>query len=119
MFGTCHCNFSGLVCYVILVHGSSFVSCLQRLRIRKMPLFMLPRVNLIGGGQAKGSPRDAAVVFTPAKAADNQLYMYNLTLPHGFFSRAPIGATDLFKRKYFCVRCTICWNNCCFSAALV
>ncbi|KAL0049946.1 hypothetical protein WJX82_001365 [Trebouxia sp. C0006] len=55
------------------------------------------RVNLIGGGQAKGSPRDAAVVFTPAKAADNQLYMYNLTLPHGFFSRAPIGATDLFK----------------------
>ncbi|DBA95115.1 TPA: hypothetical protein ACH3X1_002625 [Trebouxia sp. C0004] len=57
------------------------------------------RVNLIGGSQAKGSPSDAAVVFTPAKAADNQLYMYNLTLPHGFFSRAPIGATDLFKSE--------------------
>ncbi|DBA69416.1 TPA: hypothetical protein ACH3X2_012829 [Trebouxia sp. C0005] len=55
------------------------------------------RINLIGGGQAKGSPSDAAVVFTPAKAADNQLYMYNLTLPHGFFSRAPIGATDMFE----------------------
>ena len=64
-----------------------------------MPFTFVHRVNLIGGGQAKGSPSDAAVVFTPAKAADNQLYMYNLTLPHGFFSRAPIGATDMFKSE--------------------
>ncbi len=64
-----------------------------------MRLCCVHRVNLIGGSQAKGSASDAAVVFTPAKAADNQLYMYNLTLPHGFFSRAPIGATDLFKSE--------------------
>ncbi len=91
--------YSGLVGYNSLVHGNSCVSCLQRQWIRNIHPCIVPRVNLIGGGQAKGSASDAAVVFTPAKAAHNQLYMYNLTLPHGFFSRAPIGATDLFKSE--------------------
>ncbi|KAL3131914.1 hypothetical protein ABBQ38_007617 [Trebouxia sp. C0009 RCD-2024] len=59
--------------------------------------FCVCRVNLIGGRRAKGTPTDTAAVFTPAKAADRQLYMYNLTLPHGFFSRSPPGAADLFK----------------------
>lgn len=61
--------------------------------------FCVCRVNLIGGRRAKGTPTDTAAVFTPAKAADRQLYMYNLTLPHGFFSRSPPGAADLFKSK--------------------
>ena len=61
---------------------------------------LLPcRVNLIGGSQVNGTATDTAAVFTPAKAADKQLYMYNLTLPHGFFSRSPLGATDLFQSK--------------------
>ena len=58
------------------------------------------RVNLIGGSEASGTASDTAAVFTPAKAADRQLYMYNLTLPYGFFSRAPLGATDLFNSEF-------------------
>lgn len=57
------------------------------------------RVNLIGGTGATGTATDTAAVFTPAKAADKQLYMYNFTLPHAFFSRSPPGATDLFRSK--------------------
>lgn len=64
------------------------------------------RVNLIGGTGANGTATDTAAVFTPAKAADKQLYMYNLTLPHGFFSRSPLGATDLFKSKLLSVKHT-------------
>ena len=99
MYGAICCAYSGLVCYVVLVLGLLTFECLQHMWIRNARLCTVPRVNLIGGGQAKGSPIDAAVVFTPAKAADNQLYMYNLTLPHSFFSRAPTGATDLFKSE--------------------
>lgn len=58
---------------------------------------LLCRVNLIGGSQANGTATDTAAVFTPAKAANKELYMYNLTLPHGFFSRSPLGATDVLK----------------------
>ena len=54
---------------------------------------------MFGGSKAQGTAADTAAIFTPAKAADNQLYMFNLTLPHGFFSRAPLGATDMFQSK--------------------
>lgn len=51
------------------------------------------RVNLIGGGEAIGTATDTAVVFTPGEAAHNQMYLYNMTLPHGFFSQAPPGTS--------------------------
>ena len=77
---------------------------------------LLPcRVNLIGGSQANGTSTDTAAVFTPAKAADKQLYMYNLTLPHGFFSRSPLGATDLFKSE---LRSIICSAQCRFMNSI-
>lgn len=51
------------------------------------------RINLIGGGSAQGTATDAAAVFTPGEAAQNQMYLYNMTLPHGFFSQAPPGTS--------------------------
>lgn len=51
------------------------------------------RVNLIGGGEAQGTATDVAAVFTPGEAAQNQMYLYNMTLPHGFFSAAPEGTS--------------------------
>ena len=51
------------------------------------------RINLIGGGEAQGLATDTAAVFTPGEAAQNQIFLYNMTLPHGFFSQAPPGTT--------------------------
>ncbi len=45
--------------------------------------------------QATGAPNDTAVVYTPAFRAYNdkgeqQVYVWNVTLPQHFFSRAPV-----------------------------
>ena len=50
---------------------------------------------MIGGGEAQGTAFDTAAVYTPGEAAQNQMHLYNLTLPHGFFSSAPAGTGNL------------------------
>ena len=92
-----------------LWHKAPQQHCAPILLIPTKMMALICRVNLIGGAQANGTATDIAVVFTPAKAADRQLYMYNLTLPHGFFSRSPLGATDLFKSKlHTCTHTNTC-----------
>ena len=53
------------------------------------------RVYMVGGAEATGAPNDTAVVYTPAFKAYNdkgerQVYVWNVTLPQHFFSRAPV-----------------------------
>ncbi len=53
------------------------------------------RVYMVGGAEATGAPNDTAVVYTPAFHAyddkgQQQVYVWNMTLPQHFFSRAPV-----------------------------
>ena len=48
-------------------------------------LLLWRRVYLIGGADAKAS-HDAVPVYTPSFFIGPQLWAYNVTLPHGFFS---------------------------------
>ena len=53
------------------------------------------RVYMVGGAEATDAPNDTAVVYTPAFKAYNdkgerQVYVWNVTLPQHFFSRAPV-----------------------------
>ena len=53
------------------------------------------RVYLVGGAEATGSPNDTAVVYTPAfheydAHGQRRVYVWNVTLPQHFFSRAPV-----------------------------
>lgn len=50
---------------------------------------------LIGGAEATGKANDTAAVYTPAfhqynEEGKRQVYVWNVTLPEGFFSRAPL-----------------------------
>ncbi len=50
---------------------------------------------MVGGAEATGAPNDTAVVYTPAFHAyddkgQQQVYVWNMTLPQHFFSRAPV-----------------------------
>ena len=50
---------------------------------------------MVGGAEATGSPNDTAVVYTPASHEYNEkgqrrVYVWNVTLPQHFFSRAPL-----------------------------
>ena len=50
---------------------------------------------MVGGAEAEGSPNDTAVVYTPAlheydDKGQRRVYVWNVTLPQHFFSRAPV-----------------------------
>jgi len=53
------------------------------------------RVYMVGGAEATGGPNDTAVVYTPAfheydDKGQRRVYVWNVTLPQHFFSRAPV-----------------------------
>ena len=53
------------------------------------------RVYMVGGAEATGGPNDTAVVYTPAfheydDKGRRRVYVWNVTLPQHFFSRAPV-----------------------------
>ncbi len=50
---------------------------------------------MVGGAEATGNPNDTAIVYTPAFHEYNEegqcrVYVWNVTLPQHFLSRAPI-----------------------------
>ena len=50
---------------------------------------------MVGGAEATGGPNDTAVVYTPAfheydDKGRRRVYVWNVTLPQHFFSRAPV-----------------------------
>ncbi|DBA98213.1 TPA: hypothetical protein ACH3X1_001139 [Trebouxia sp. C0004] len=60
------------------------------------------RVYMVGGAEATGAPNDTSVVYTPAFHAyddkgQQQVYVWNMTLPQHFFSRAPVDPDQLVQ----------------------
>lgn len=56
---------------------------------------LICRVYLIGGAEATGKANDTAPVYTPAfhhytEEGKRRVYVWNMTLPEGFFSRSPM-----------------------------
>ena len=54
---------------------------------------------LIGGAEATGNVNDTAVVYTPAfheydDKGQRRVYVWNMTLPLNFFSRAPMNLSE-------------------------
>ena len=88
------------------------------------------RVYLVGGAEATGGPNDTAVVYTPAfheydDKGQRRVYVWNVTLPQHFFSRAPVNPDQreqtqhlhhscadaqscLFVCNYKCAACAWC-----------
>ncbi|KAL0040088.1 hypothetical protein WJX79_005748 [Trebouxia sp. C0005] len=60
------------------------------------------RVYMVGGAEATGGPNDTAVVYTPAfheydDKGQRRVYVWNVTLPQHFFSRAPVDPDQLVR----------------------
>lgn len=60
------------------------------------------RVYMVGGAEATGTPNDTALLYTPAFQAyddkgQKQVYLWNMTLPQHFFSRAPVDPDQLVQ----------------------
>ena len=84
------------------------------------------RVYMVGGAEATGGPNDTAVVYTPAfheydDKGQRRVYVWNVTLPQHFFSRAPVNPdqreqtlTPAARLRQGCV--SVCNYNCALCA---